>query len=218
MIAVIVPVGVTRETVEGVLRELPKPDIIIAATVPGYEKAKKPIIETLRGTATALGAKFYLFTARPGEVEDLVSIYKVLMDVRPQKVFLVGVTGTRYLLPVLVTVLLKFWRDARAEVYLVHGVEGERYSIEPLPGFFATAMRLSNVQKRLLSIIYESEKLVSGKELMEGYGFTRSVYYVLADLERKGLLRVRRGRIEKTFPGKLVFSLLKASGGVDGSV
>lgn len=47
---------------------------------------------------------------------------------------------------------------------------------------------------------------------MERHGFTRSVYYVLADLERKGLLRVRRGRIEKTFPGKLVFSLLKASG------
>ena len=183
-------------------------------TVPGYEEAKKPIIEALRGAASALGASFYLFIVKPGEVTELVRIYEVLVRVRPSEVYLVGVTGTRYLLPPLATVLLKYWRDTRAEVYLVHGVEGEGYSIEPLPGFFATAMRLSSVQKRLLSIIYGSEGMVSGKELMERYGFTRSVYYVLADLERKGLLVVRRNRIEKTFPGKLVYKLLEVSGEV----
>lgn len=99
-------------------------------------------------------------------------------------------------------------------MFLVHGVEGERYSIAPLPGFFATAMRISSVQKRLLALIYGSEKRISGKELIKEYGFTRSVYYVLADLERKGLVRVRRNRVERTFPGELVYGLLKASGEV----
>jgi len=212
---IIVPVGVTRETVEGLLRGLPRPDIIVVVTVPGYEEAKKPIIEALRGAASALGSKFYEFVIEPGEVSGLVGIYRLLVEEKPGEVYLAGVTGTRYLLPVLAAVVLKYWRDSGARVLLVHGVEGEEYSIEPLPGFFAAVMRLSRVQKRLLGIIYGSGETVSGKELIERYGFTRSVYYVLADLERKGLLRVRRGRIEKTLPGELVYRLLEASGEAD---
>lgn len=213
--AVVIPIGVTKETVEGVLRDLPKPDIMIVVTVPGYDDVKRPIIEALRATALTLGAKFYTVIITPSETKELVDVYRILVSEKPGEVYLIGITGTRYLLPTLTTVLLRYWRSRNARVYLVHGVEGGEYSVEPLPGFYAVAMRISSLQRRLLEIIYGAEEPVSGKELMEKYGFTKSVYHVLADLERKGLLVVRRGRIEKTFPGRLVHELLKAGGGSD---
>jgi len=210
--AVLIPLGVTRETIEGVLRGLPRPDVIVVVTVPGYEETKRSIVEALRVAALALGARFYLVVVRPGGVEGALELYRVLRGERPGEVYLVGVTGSRYLFPVLSSVLLRYWRDTGARLWLVHGVEGREYVLEPFAGFFAPAMRISSVQKRLLRIVYESEEAPSGKEFIEKYGFTRSVYYVLADLERKGLLVVRRNRIEKTLPGRLFYALLKASG------
>jgi len=210
--AVVVPVGVTGETVESVLRGLPTPDSIFVVTVPGFEDVKRRIIGVLRSAAEALGSRFYEFTVEPGGVDGLVSLYRALLRERPGVVYLVGLTGSRYLFPLLAAVLLQYWRVSGARVLLVHGVEGGGRSLEPLPGFFAPAMRLSAVQRRLLAIVYGSAGRVSGKDLIERYGFTRSVYYVLADLERKGLLVVRRNRIEKTLPGMLVYRLLEASG------
>jgi len=65
------------------------------------------------------------------------------------------------------------------------------------------------VQRKILDIIYSSQKPISGKDLIEKHGFTKSVYYVLADLERKGLLSVRRGAIERTFPGEIFYLMLR---------
>jgi len=211
--AVVVPVGVTGETIEGLLKSVPRPDLIITVSVPGYEEVKGPIIEGLKAAASAMGARFRSFTVKKGDVEVLVDVYKLLLEERPNEVYLIGVTGSRYLLPLLVMVLLKYWRDAKAVVYLLHGVEGEECEAVPLPGFFAPSMRLSNTQIKLLKIIYSLEGPISGKELIQKYGFTRSVYYVLADMERKGLLFVRRNKIEKTLPGRLMYELLRAGEG-----
>lgn len=213
MKAVVMPIGVTRETVEGVFRQFESIDLIVTVTMTGYEDIKKPIIGMIKGTAKLTGAKHYTVMVDIGSIAPFVKVYNILSSHRPDTVYLVGVTGSRYLLPPLFTVLLKYWRDTGATIYLLHGVEGEEYQLVQLPGFCSVTMRLSEIQKRILRIIYGSEETLSGKELIERKGFTKSVYYVLQDLEKKGLLVVRRGRIEKTFPGKLVHALLETRPG-----
>ncbi len=212
MAGVVVPVGVTRETVEGALRSIGVVDVVYAVTVPGYEDVKRPILDSLKGLAVLVGARYYEVVVVPGDVSGFVELYELLVGEAPDPVYLVGVTGSRYLLPPLFMVLLWYWRTTGARVLLLHGIEGEAPSPVPLAGFFAPVMRLSRVQGRILELVYGGEEVVSGKDLKEKYGFSHSVYAVLRDLERKGLLVVRRGRIERTLPGELMYRLYVRGG------
>jgi len=208
----IVPVGVTRETIESIVANGVATDVkfIVAVTVPGFEEVKRPILIGLQVSSRMLGSDFRSVTVSPNDPKSVRELYELLSGLQYSRVVLVGVTGSRYLFPILLTVLLKIWKDrkSRVEILLLHGVEGERASLVPLVGFVAPALKISKVQKKVLRVVYGQTGAVSGKDLIERFGFRRSVYYVLADLERKGLLRVRRGRIEKTFTGSLYFSLL----------
>lgn len=213
---ILVPVGVTRETVTGILKgeDAAGVECILAVTVPGIEEEKQAIMEGLRVIADMLGARFHSHTITPGDARSVARVYEVLAEEDYDRLIIVGVTGSRYLIPVLFMVALKVWRDKgdRVEVLLLHGVEGEEYELVPLAGFAAPAFRISSIQYRILDIVYGSDRELSGKDLIEEYGFTRSVYYVLADLERKGLLKVRRGRIIRTFPGEIFYHMYRSRG------
>ncbi len=208
---ILVPIGVTKETVE---RILAKSDIdmvkcIIAVTVPGFEKIKEPIIRAIGYLADMLGARLHRILIEPEDPKGARLVLDLLLSERPSTVVFVGITGSRYLYPIITMSLLQYWRLTNAKILLQHGIEGEEPKLIPFPGFFAPAMRISGVQKKVLNIVYSINNTLSGKDLMEKYGFTKSVYAVLEDLERKGLLIVRRGRIERTFPGELLYNIIK---------
>jgi len=206
----VIPVGVTKETVENISGIAGDVACIVAVTVPGLEEEKKPILAGLEALARMLGAEFYSIVVAPGSVESVVELYRVLKRVKAGEIVVAGTTGSRYLLPVLMMVLLKLWRERKGiRILLLHGVEGGGASLVPLAGFVSPALKVTRVQRRVLDIVYSSNKPVSGRELIEKHGFTRSVYYVLADLERKGLLSVKRGRIERTFTGEVFYRLLE---------
>ena len=213
---ILVPVGVTRETVTGILKgeDAAGVECILAVTVPGIEEEKQAIMEGLRVIADMLGARFHSHTVTPGDARSVARVYEVLTEEDYDRLIIVGVTGSRYLIPVLFMIALRIWRDKgdKVEVLLLYGVEGDEYELVPLAGFAAPAFRISSIQYRILDIVYGSGRELSGKDLIEEYGFTRSVYYVLADLERKGLLKVRRGRIMRTFPGEVFYHMYRNRG------
>ena len=206
----ILPIGVKREKVERILAasEVQRVQCIITVTIPGYLEEKKPLIEAAKYLAEMIGASYHEVVFEPRSPEGPLKLYKTLLDEKPSKVILAGVTGSRYLYPLLFQVLLMYWRVSGAEILLQHGVEGGDYSLEPLQGFASPAMRLSRVQQEILRLVYSSTEKLSGKTLIEKYGYTKSVYAVLADMERKGLLRVRRESIERTLPGMVLYMML----------
>lgn len=213
----VIPVGVTRSTVEGVLKGDSRLSVscVVGVSVSGFESEKEVIFNGIEFLAGMIGARFYRATLEPGDPGGVVRLYDIIRGESFERLVVVGVTGSRYLQPLLYMIALQVWRDRgrRVSVCLLLGVEGGEARLVPLAGFFAPVMKITRVQLRVLDIIYGSGKPVSGKDLIERYGFTRSVYYVLADLERKGLVSVKRGVIERTFPGELFYQLHKASMG-----
>ncbi len=215
MAVVVIPVGVTKETVSGLLSrivEKSRVEVIVVVSTPGYESVKKDIIETLKKSAELLGAGFEAITIGFADVEASTKIYRVLRKIGLREVYVSLITGSRYLIPIMLQALLKYAHSAGARVYAIHGIEGESYSIEPLIGF--TAYTLIREQRRLFKLIYmyPEEGLRTKEDLIEKYGFSRSVYKVLRELEEKGLIIRRRNKILKTFPGKLLYNLLREVG------
>lgn len=210
---VLLPVGVTESTVEYVLSDRLNLAVscVVAVTVPGMEEEKERIMRGIELLANIINARLHRITVAPWNPESGRELYSIVRKESFERLVIVGTTGTRYLQPILLMVALQVWRErkGKCEVLLLQGVEGEEARLVPLLGFLAPAMRISKVQRRLLNIIYSSDRPLSGKELIEKHGFTRSVYYVLADLERKGLVIIRRGAIEKTWPGELFYRLIK---------
>lgn len=213
MTCLIIPIGVTRETVENILKgTIEDLRCVITVTIPGYEETKQDIVNALETLARMAGIKFYTLTIKPWSHEELIALYKILKNQLPQKIVLVGTTGSRYIIPPLLQVLLYYWKSFQRQVYIAHGVEGEAPRLVPLPGYISTALNLGRMQEKILKIIYSTEQALSGKKLIHEYNLTRAVYAALAELENKGLVRVKRGRIEKTFPGTLLYHLLEESG------
>jgi chromosome segregation and condensation protein ScpB len=99
-------------------------------------------------------------------------------------------------------------------VDVVVGVEGgEHYRVEPLQGFASPAVGLTGEQAELLARIYSSDKPLSAAELARERG--RSVYKVLKALERRGLIVVRRRRLERTLPGEVLYRIISGVAGGD---
>lgn len=216
----ILPVGVSNYDINPILDGSEGFNIkcIITVTVPGLENEKSRILEGIRTLSMALGINVEHVIIKPWNVDSVKALYNSIMKYNPGKIIVSLATGSRYLYPVLTFVLLKVWRESkrRVEILAVHGIEGESYRIVEYQGYVSPVFRISSVQRKILKIIYESKEPLSGKDLIEKYGFTRTVYYVLADLERKGLLRVKRGIIEKTWPGYLYYELSIKEVGGDG--
>lgn len=213
-VGLIIPIGVTRETVERItsIRGLSNPDVILGVSVKGFEDLKKPIVEGLRIYSRLVGAVFEYLVLEPWSPDNARLVYEFLVRHRPDKIILVGVTGSRHILFLMFPALLRYWKKTSAELLVLHGVEGEETRLEPLIGYLSLGIRITRAQERLLKIIYESEETLSGKTLIEKYGYGRSVYKVLASLEKLGLVKIKRNRIEKTFPGRLVYEIMKVGG------
>jgi len=212
----VVPVGIVREAVESAAgREVVK-DIssIVAVTVPGFEEEKKQVIAALELLSKLAGAQLHIATIRPGSAEDVAELYRTLRGLECDRVVLVGTTGSRYLFPVLFMVLLQVWKEKRAEVYILHGVEGEELSLENLAGFAAPALKVSSLQRILLRAIYSSPAAeLSIQDLMRELRLGRSAYYALQDLNRKGLVEYRWGKIRRTFAGEVFYRVVICGGG-----
>jgi len=212
---IILSIGVTRETVVGLLKHIANGgsvEGIVAETTPGYEDAKKPIVEGIRTTAELLDARFCYIIVGFGDEHASSRIYRVLREIGSRQVYASFITGSRYLIPILMQALLRYSHDTGAEVYAVHGIEGEKYFITPLTGY--TVYKLDRTQKRIFKLIYmyPGDELRTVEDLIEKYSLGKSVYKVLRGLERKGLIIHRRNRVVKTFPGKLLYNLLREAG------
>lgn len=122
-------------------------------------------------------------------------------------------SGSRFLYPILTQVLLYYWRLTGASVYILQGIEGGPWRAEPLPGY--ATVELPQGQRRVFIQIYEhpGEELRTMEDLIEKYGYGRSIYKILRELEVKGLIVWRRNRIRKTLPGKILYRMMEVSGG-----
>ena len=204
----ILPVGVTGETVSELLKRTGSPSCIVSVTIPGYEEEKEKIRQAIELAAEMLGAKHYWVVVEPWNPRSIASVKKAIDSARPSRLLVVTLTGSRYLYLVLIYLALYYWRRG-VWIDVVHGVEGGDYRVEPLAGYIAPALRMTPEQKKLLKLIYSTKETLSGVKLMREYGYTKVVYKLLSELEEKGLVRVKRNKIEKTFPGYLLYELME---------
>jgi hypothetical protein len=213
----VLPLGVTGETVRGILENIAgkeRIESIIIVTTPGYEDVKKSIIEGVKTMSILLGARFNLLVIGFGDEHASEKIYRAMREAGSGKVYVSFVTGSRYLIPILMQAILRYAHDTGAEVYAIHGIEGGEYRIEPLAGYII--YKLNRTQREVFKLIYEhpGEEVRVKEDLIERYGFGRSIYKVLKGLEEKGLVIHRRNKVLKTYPGKLLYNLLREVGEV----
>lgn len=148
--------------------------------------------------------KLYTINYYPVDTVDNGEVLDILLNENPSKVYLIGNTVDVKKMLYTITQLLMYWRVTGAPVYVI--IDGKP---EPLPGYFVPAMRFSKNQFRILKIVYGSDVEVSGKTLITEYSMKFSIYKTLRDLKRKGLLDVKRGRLERTAPGRLLVRLIE---------
>jgi len=208
----IIPVGITKETVEGVLKIIQDVKAIITITTEGFEERKRDILIGVSEAAKLIGAVHEHIIVKNNDRLASARIYGTVMKYKPSRIIVSGLTGSRYLYPIITQAVLRLWHDTKAEIFLIHGVEGGKWEIVPLLGFYI--YNLKREQKRLFKLIYEhpSDILRTKEDLFEKYRLTKSSYEALKELESKGLIKRRRNRIEKTFPGHLLYNLLKEAG------
>lgn len=212
----IIPVGITRETVSSTLSLSTVDDRIsclVAVTVRGLEDVKREILDGLREASRATGFDYFEFWVDKQHVEEFArELLNVLLEHRPSRVILSLISGSRYLVPLLYQVLLYYWSLSGVVPFILHGIEGGSWRLEPLPGFVTVSLPRS--QRRVFFQIYSypGDELRTVEDLIERYGYGRSVYKVLNELERKGLISWRKNRILKTTPGKILFKLMRVGG------
>ncbi len=211
----IVPVGVTLETVMEFVEDprISEVSCIIGVTVEGFLDVKEKIFNQLVELAEELGARPYKIVLKllnPGDVSRLMDI---LLRESPRVVMVSLISGSRYLYPVVVQTVLYYVMNYGAKGYMLVGVEGGESELVPLTGFFV--YRLERKQKTLFKQIYEVEgDIIRVREdLILRYGYGRSIYKVIRELERKGLILHGRNIIVKTFPGKVLYEFMRLEAG-----
>lgn len=215
----ILPIGITGETVQGVLKTIGDSLAglvgIITVTTAGFEEVKREIIQGVKHACELIGAKHYHIIVNFREVGVSAKLYKLLKKLRPERIVISGTTGSRYLFPIVVSAVLRYWYETRAEVLLVHGVEGGKWDLVPLVGFFV--YDLKREQKEVFMQIYGNSRniLRTNEDLIKKYDYGKSIYKVLSKLEEKGLIKHKRNKIEKTLPGRLLYYLLREAEGND---
>ena len=210
----VMPVGVTWETVEGLLRldVAGRIKCVLALLISkGYEDKKKEIIGRLGELSGMLGATLYLVEVSMDDLSVPSKIYRVLAKERPARIIVSGLTGSRYLLPIVMQALLFYGLKHGVVPLLVHGVEGNGWRLVPMPGY--TYVDLKRSQRKMFQLIYSSEEEEFRTNMfMKQHHLGRSAYKVLRKLREKGLIETRRNRIRKTIPGKMLYLLLKEAG------
>jgi len=211
---VILPLGITKEYVTGILRQnnLGRIEAIVSVTTPGFEETKSDIINALKTTSELLGARYQHIVIGLGDAGASAKIYRIIKNIKPSRIVVSLITGSRYLIPILAQAILRYWKETGVETYMIHGIEGEKWELQPFIGFFT--FHLTREQLRLFKIIYEhpNDYMRTKEDLIEKYRYTKTVYKVLDRLDKKGLIRHKRNRIEKTFPGRLLYNLLREAG------
>ena len=212
-VCLIIPVGITRETISSTLSLSTVGDRIsclVAVTVRGLEDVKREILDGLKEASRAAGFDYFEFWVDESRTDEFAGeLLQVLVQYRPSRVVLSMVSGSRFLVPLLYHVLLYYWRLSGVVPHILHGVEGGAWRLEPLPGFVTISLPRS--QRRVFMQIYShpEDELRTVEDLIERYGYGRSIYKVLNELERKGLISWRKNRILKTTPGRILFKLMK---------
>ena len=212
----ILPIGVTGETVQGILNVVGgSPLDIITVTTAGFEEVKKEIIQGVKRACELIGAEHHHVVVDFGDVSAGVKLYKLLKKLRPSSIVVSGITGSRYLLPLIISVVLRYWYETKVKALLIHGVEGGEWNLTPLTGFFV--YDLKREQREVFMQIYNNSRNVlrTNEDLIKKYGYGKSIYKVLSKLEEKGLIKRRRNKIEKTLPGRLLYLLLREAEGDD---
>ncbi|MGB9831129.1 MAG: hypothetical protein ACPLSP_03540 [Fervidicoccus fontis] len=208
----ILPVGVTGEIVQGIIN-IARDSLygVITITTAGFEDMKRNILQSIENACKLIGIEHYHLSVEFGDTKSSAELYKLLKKLKPNRIVISGITGSRYLFPIIASVALRYWYETKVEVLLVHGIEGERWELVPLMGFFN--YDLKGKQKDIFMQIYGEpiEVLRTKDMLINKYGYTRAIYKTLSKLEERGLIRHRRNRIEKTLPGKLLYSLMRES-------
>jgi hypothetical protein len=98
---VIIPIGITKETVEKSLANVDNIHCIIAVTVPGLMEEKDKILQGLSFTAKLLGASYYKIVVSKEDLSSIAMLARILVEENPKRVILVGTTGSRFLYPIL---------------------------------------------------------------------------------------------------------------------
>lgn len=213
---VIIPVGVTKETVlslVSVSRLNGGLKCLLAVTVAGLEEEKRSILAGLEDYARSVGLVYRELWIREEDYGFASELLEFLLEQRPSRIYLSLLSGSRYLYPLLTQVLLYYWRRTGAKVYVLQGVEGGSWRVEPLSGYYS--VELPRSQRRVFKEIYEypGDELRTREDLVEKHGYGRSVYKILRELESKGLIEWGRNRIRKTLPGKILYELMEVSDG-----
>ena len=203
----LLPVGVTLSTVEGILRATDSVDVVVTVTVEGLAEEKKEILEAVSLLAKMMGADYSHVTVQFRNESSVAELYTLLMRYKPVEVVVSFLTGSRYLIPIMLQVLLRIWNELGTKIMVIHGVEGDGWFVTPLPGF--VTYELNRKQKEIFMTIYAEEgDEVDTKAFMKKHGLSRTAYKTLKLLEHRGLIERRRGKILKTFPGKSLYKLL----------
>ena len=209
------PVGITKETVEGLLKSRVVGDVSCIITIliedssEEMMRRKREITGTVEAIAKFLGAEYREFWTTLEDGNLSAKIYEALLHFRPAQVILSSVTGSRYVLLPLLQALRWYGKRQGVRIYVVHGIEGDGWLLEPLAGYLVD--KLTPTQKKIFMLIYShpGEELRTKEDFIEKYGFGRSLYKTLNQLRSMGLIEWRRNKIRKTYPGLLLYNLLK---------
>ncbi len=211
----VIPVGITKETVSSALSLSTingKISCLIAVTVRGLENVKREIMDGLREASNVMGFRYFEFWINEREVEGFTGkLLNVLLEYKPSRIILSLISGSRYLVPLLSQVLLYYWRLSGVVPFILHGIEGGSWRLEPLPGFATVSLPRSQLRVFLQVYSFPGDELRTVEDLITPYGYGRSVYKILNELEKKGLIIWRKNRILKTTPGKVLFELMRVS-------
>ncbi len=216
----ILPFGVTLETVEGLLRAdfMRGVEVIIAVGVKGYPEdeefrdAKERVISLIKNLGSFMGAGVKIMWAYMDDFGLPARVFEELRSVEPDAVIISGVTGSRFVLLPVTMAVLHYCRRAGCRPYLVHGIEGDGWRLVPLKGFIP--QHLPKSAMRLFMEIYSRKADVfNPRRILEELRLPQSSYRSFHILDEEGLIEwVGRGRARKTVPGKMLFELIKVMG------
>lgn len=216
----ILPFGVTLETVEGLLRAdfMSGVEVILAVGVRGYpedevfREAKERVVLLIKDLGAFMGAGVRVIWGSMGDYGLPARVFEELRSVGPDAVIVSGVTGSRFVLPPIIMAVLHYCGRAGCRPYLIHGIEGDGWRLVPLRGFFP--QRLPRSALRLFVEIYSRRgEVFNPREILRELGLPQSSYRSFHVLDEAGLIEwVGKGRARKTVPGRMLFELIKVMG------
>jgi hypothetical protein len=204
----VIPVGVTVETVKGFLAYASPNSIVIGVYLDDgkYIDQKRQVLDVLKVACDGIGAEFYecginLFNL---DISKLLSLLE-----GADEIYLETVTGSRLICILLLKTLYEYSVKQGVKCHLILGVEGESPSmIIDIKSLFSSSTDLGPLQRKTLLSL--SEKTASSvDEFSKAIGVSKwTLYKTLLSLIRNGLVeRTKRGTYSLTIMGKIIANL-----------